>query len=214
MKNYLLILIVLSISNFAYGASCRVLLGSIVHDLENDFITFSTTTGQKFGHQLRGKSINEVFQTFIYDFPGEKHIQYMYKQLKGKRVLDIGTGRGQFVKDLRLLGIDAIGTELVLTSKSHYLLKDDILNSHLPLNSFDYIISTSGIFTYAQYEKDIIIKAFQNISRIIKKDGIVAIGPIDYKMYKEYQKDIERLGFKFKRRKSKKSFGHLFLKKI
>ena len=120
---------------------------------------------------------------------GITRLEEVYKQgevdlinLKGKRVLDAGTGGGDFVHYLQEQKIDAQGIDIFIDEsqkKFSYLSEQDILNLEFSDGSFDTIFSSYSIFFYSDSKREV-TKALSELKRVLADDGVIHIGPIGY----------------------------------
>ena len=75
---------------------------------------------------------------------GSKSVLFSKDKVSEKSILDIGTGDGQFVEDLIVLGAHAVGIDLVLKNKmkeKSYFIEADAKHLPFPNNKFDQIYS-------------------------------------------------------------------------
>lgn len=105
-------------------------------------------------------------------------------ELKGTKVLDAGTGRGLFVKELDAHGVDAIGIDLVLSPEQvadpRLFKKADMLRTGFADGSFDYIYSTWSLFSYELNKSpELLQRALREFHRICKSKCKVRLGPFD-----------------------------------
>ena len=127
------------------------------------------------------------------------------KIAKNKRFLDIGSGSGQFVYDMRQLGLDVYGIEPgkfdVKGAKNEKLniLNLDLIKAKYPSNFFD-IITINHVLEHVEDPK----KVIKEMNRILKKKGFLIIGVpnsrfLAYRIFKKnwYQLDAPRHLFNF-----------------
>ncbi|MBL7716427.1 MAG: class I SAM-dependent methyltransferase [Bdellovibrionales bacterium] len=94
-----------------------------------------------------------------------------------KKVLDIGTGGGQVVTDLRDLGAEAVGVDVYLNSKQKkFSYFKEATAERLPFEekSFDYVISGDSVFdsSYATQASDLFMtNCLKELARVLKPDG-------------------------------------------
>ena len=103
-------------------------------------------------------------------------------ELRGKRILDAGTGGGELVHHLREQQIDAVGIDIFLDEKQKnfsYFLEQDILNLNFKSESFDTIFSSFSILYYSQDKQEVYL-ALVELKRILKKGGGIHIAPSSY----------------------------------
>jgi len=124
---------------------------------------------------------------------------------KNKRYLDIGSGSGQFIYDMKKLGINILGIEPgdfdKITSKKEKLkiINSNLFEAKLPSSSAD-IITINHVLEHLQEP----VKTIKEIKRILKKNGELIIGvpnsnSLAYKIFKKnwYQLDVPRHLFNF-----------------
>ena len=107
----------------------------------------------------------------------KKFVSYNIKRFKiySKKILEIGSGRGDFINEFSRAGMDCFATD-VSDSAKFYLDKNvkfslnNILNEKLPYqdNCFDVIYSKSLIEHFQDPEI-----FFQEAYRVLKKDGLL-----------------------------------------
>lgn len=109
-----------------------------------------------------------------------EHLIEVVPDLKARRVLDIGSGRGAFLRDCKKAGIDAWGVEC----SEEYLQKTEDLNvmkgygENLPFadNSFDFV-NLAQVLEHVQNPR----KVVSEIHRILRPGGKAYMGvPIRY----------------------------------
>lgn len=127
------------------------------------------------------------------------------EKLRGKNILDAGTGReaavveelrqelgylgkyGQPVKDPPKAKI--VGLDLNNWNKRPYLVDGDMLRladpksplSRHPLmapNSYDYVFSSWSLLSYEGDKPEIVAPALFGLARVTKPGGVIAIGPV------------------------------------
>ncbi|MEI7473597.1 MAG: class I SAM-dependent methyltransferase [bacterium] len=96
------------------------------------------------------------------------------QELKGKNVLDIGTGGGLFVSDLKNNGVKAKGIDYYLNpeqrSQPDTFYKGSSEELPFDNNTFDYVYSAFSIFSFEK-DKEIILNSLSEIVRTLKKGG-------------------------------------------
>lgn len=118
-----------------------------------------------------------------------KHLVAMYppallnaEDLRGKRVLDAGTGDGKLVTDLREMGIDAVGIDIFLNpeqqEQSEAFIQSDLRSTPLPANSIDVVYSTFSIFSYEWDNHKVLREVIIELRRVLKNGGVVRVAPI------------------------------------
>jgi len=99
------------------------------------------------------------------------------RDLKKGRFLDLGTGDGTQARALAKLGFDVTGSDISETaientkklSKGINFLTDDILNSSLPANAFDFIFDRGAFHLFDDSQRP---KFVEQIKRILDNNGI------------------------------------------
>lgn len=103
-----------------------------------------------------------------------------FVDLKGKKVLDVATGGGQFVIDLKKLGINILGLDIAPHQNFKKYPKNfivaDAADTKLPEKSFDRVFSAWSIFSMGKESFDFEIKVLTEIKRILKDDGKIRFG--------------------------------------
>lgn len=100
------------------------------------------------------------------------------RNISNASILDLGTGPGTQAIQLSKLGFDVTATDISenailkaskLSNKVKFIV-DDILDSKLEKNSFDYVFDRGCFHTLSPKDRKIYIK---NMKRILKDDGIL-----------------------------------------
>ncbi len=118
----------------------------------------------------------------------------------GLKLLDIGSGSGQFLYEMKALGLDVGGIEpgdFSAEENKRYSLnikKLDLIKSRYPQNSFD-IITMNHVLEHTNNPHEVIME----IKRILKKKGVLIIGvpnsnSLAYKIFRKnwHQLDVPR----------------------
>ncbi|HND86004.1 MAG TPA: class I SAM-dependent methyltransferase, partial [Pseudobdellovibrionaceae bacterium] len=104
-------------------------------------------------------------------------------ELQGLKILDAGAGHGQFVREMRAIGVDAVGLDLVL-NRELKALKDDIYfeadmaYTPFPQQTFDGIFSTASVLSYEWANLAALDRVVEEFRRILKPGGFVRVAPI------------------------------------
>ena len=102
--------------------------------------------------------------------------------LKNKKVLDVGSGRGAFVRALKKKGIDIIGIDKSLEKDVVYDESVICANAQsMPFKQdlFDFIYSTWSILTYSSESKEIKLNVIKEMTRVLKPNGRIRLSPIE-----------------------------------
>ncbi len=100
--------------------------------------------------------------------------------LQGKRVLDIGSGNGNFVREMKALGVDIYGVDKERrtapdTCPTCYMA--DARRTPFADSNFDVGFSTWSLFWFA--DRAVQAEAFREIIRIFKNGAKIHLGPAD-----------------------------------
>lgn len=124
--------------------------------------------------------------------------------LRGKKILDLGSGKGAFIKEAWARGIEVVGVNPGVYHK-------EILPNHpkektaaalaqsLPFKdqSFDVIFSVYGVPYYLEELKSEYVAMFREIARTLKNDGTAYLWPfrevkLKRKEFADAVKEVER----------------------
>jgi SAM-dependent methyltransferase len=102
-------------------------------------------------------------------------------RLRGKKVLDIASGSGTLVTDLRSQGIDAVGVDPYLNARQRAnpqaFRQGGVEKLPFPDGSFDVIYSNWGPFVY-DHTDDVKYAAYlKEVARVLRPGGRVVITP-------------------------------------
>lgn len=94
--------------------------------------------------------------------------------------MDVGTGGGQIVLDLRKKGANAIGID-IFPYPEHAQNPDlfkisDATDTKFPDKSFDRIYSGMSIFSFRDDKFEFKLKALNEMKRILRDDGRIRLG--------------------------------------
>lgn len=133
----------------------------------------------------------------ITDYP-KKFAEYITKKfdLKNKKILEIGCGRGDFINEFNNLEINCYATDINISSKKNLnkkiiFSKNNILIDKLyfPDNYFDFIYSKSVIEHLEDHEN-----FFSEIKRVLKKNGkLLTLTPDWESQYLHFYDDTTHL---------------------
>jgi SAM-dependent methyltransferase len=106
--------------------------------------------------------------------------EYLADLTPDMRILDVGTGDGSFVEDLRnrgFTGAEGIDIGDALPDDKPYLKQVAIEDADYPDNTFDRIFSSYSIFCYPEpqsFQK----AALEKMARILKPGGKIRLAPL------------------------------------
>jgi SAM-dependent methyltransferase len=155
------------------------------------------------------KVVNMPWYNENLDFDLEQEIIQRKITDNGGKFLDLGTGPGTQAVHLSKLGFDVTGNDLSeyaiqkarsLTDKVHFIV-DDILNSQLKKNEFDYIFDRGCFHVLSIDDRD---KYVMTIKNILKDNGILFL-----KCFSD-KEPHEEGPYRFSQDKIKEIFGNDF----
>ncbi|MBD3244778.1 MAG: methyltransferase domain-containing protein [Candidatus Moranbacteria bacterium] len=122
------------------------------------------------------EKVKEIFGRYVQD------LNLDLEQLRGKKILDLGCGGGEFVVECIKRGItkDIYGFDLeleglALNEKYKHHFRTANFNDDFPFNNCDYIISYGAVFLD---DKENWIKILNNALKSLKDEGEIRIFPI------------------------------------
>ena len=120
-----------------------------------------------------------------------RYLSSKYKLSKGSKVLDLGCGRGEFLRGFIRCGLDGYGVDQSSMAKSvcpgAEILQSDLENEPLPYadNSFGAVFSKS-VLEHFYYPEKLIMEIY----RIVKPGGLVITMVPDWEsVYKTFYED-------------------------
>lgn len=138
---------------------------------EKTITTYNSKAGQY------AQETDDFWVRFPSDF-----IQVFITELKGKKVLDIGSGPGRDAEIFRKAGlditcVDASDAMVALTAKKGLpSILGNFLNLPFENESNDGVWAYTSLLHISKHE---VPKALQEISRVLKKDGVFGLGMIE-----------------------------------
>jgi len=107
-----------------------------------------------------------------------------FSNLTGQKVLDVGTGDGLAVDQLRRAGVGAEGLDIYLSSSQRakgYFHQADVAQTGLPDGQYDSILANQTVFTYIAARRggpdfDYGLRVMTELARITRPGGQVMIG--------------------------------------
>ncbi len=112
-------------------------------------------------------------------------------RLRGLKVVDVGCGMGRFVEDLRAFGVDAQGTDIVLSpdqKQKPWFKQADYLKLPYEDGSLDVIFETYGP---SHFEQEVLMTAaLKEYKRVLRPGGIARLAPIDGKKTRKLVKQV------------------------
>lgn len=127
------------------------------------------------------------------DYPNllSKYIVDKYKMSKGKKILDLGCGRGEFLKGFSNCGLKAYGLDQSMVGKEINsdveILQLDMENDIFPYDDdmFDFIF-TKSVLEHFYYPERLVSQVY----RILKPGGMIVIMVPDWEdVYKTFYVD-------------------------
>ena len=127
------------------------------------------------------------------------------KIVKGEKILDVGCGSGQFLYEMKRLGVDSCGTEpgefdeKGAKEEGLYIKKTTLEKAGLKENAFD-IVTLNQVLEHVNNPN----KTLKEIYRILRKNGLFIVGVPNYRSLAKkifgknwYQFDVPRHLFNF-----------------
>lgn len=113
----------------------------------------------------------------------------LLKVPKGARMLDVGCGGGRVVEGQRLRGVDAVGSDIVLSTwqkkRAHYV---EAQGHRLPFREgeFDVVYSTWSFLAYEGGRQDqagqkAVLDFLGELGRVTKPGGVIRLSPVPFK---------------------------------
>ena len=128
-------------------------------------------------YDKNAKAFSEKFKNLM-DHGKRNEFQKFINLLKGKKILDLGSGGGDHAVYFRDNGLDVTCVDLsegmldLCREKGLNAIKMDIENLTFSENSFDGIWAVTSLL---HVPKSNLIRVIEKLSKIIKKDGILYV---------------------------------------
>lgn len=110
---------------------------------------------------------------------------------KGTRMLDVGCGGGSIVESLRRQGVDAVGSDIILSNwqrKRPYYVEAQ--GHRLPFREgeFDIVYSTWSFLAYEGGRQDpagqkAVVDFLGELSRVTKPGGVIRLSPVPFEKF-------------------------------
>ncbi|MBI5630143.1 MAG: methyltransferase domain-containing protein [Elusimicrobia bacterium] len=141
--------------------------------------------------QLRGENRNGQFDPSRASFPGEL---LDVSLLRGQRVLDVGSGRGRFVEELRQAGVDAVGLDPNVKNKPGLVVPG--LGENLPFdsNSIGIYYSNWSVFFLDRYQGSACLPFLREAARVVRPGGKIRIAAVHAENLEAILREIPGLG--------------------
>lgn len=101
-----------------------------------------------------------------------RYLAKRYGINSGSRLLDVGSGRGEFLDGFSLLGVDALGVDQgdgpSLLSDAKYVSADISQGLPFPDDSFDFVFNKS-VLEHFYFPENIVLE----MNRVLKQGGVV-----------------------------------------
>lgn len=129
-------------------------------------------TGAEYTRTNRPLSEMLAWNTYPIDF---------FKDLAGKKVLDVGTGGGQFILDIeknynaKAIGLDIVPHENFKKYPKNFIVAD-AANTNLNNEYFDTIFSAYSIFSIDTDNVRFQTRVLRELKRILKTNGRIRLG--------------------------------------
>lgn len=135
--------------------------------------------------------------------------------LKGKTVLDLGSGKSSFAKELKNKGINAFSLDMFDGESPNKNLHVRGFADALPFknNVFDFIYSSWSVFSHLCESKEIQEKSLREVYRTLKPGGKIIIDPVFYNRIKELLKEVN-IPIKITKKNKNKSWQNLYTVQI
>lgn len=157
-----------------------------------DFYQKTVTTLANTEYEQTNRSILRLLETGSYP-----DTFFESSELAGKDILDVGTGGGQFVLDMRRLGAKAVGIDIAphpnFKKHPNFFKLADAIDTKFPDKSFDRIYSSWSIFSFNKDCLDFQVKALKELGRILKDDGRIRLGMVTPESIRQIVKNVDGL---------------------
>ena len=188
-------------------------------DVEVGLNEFGEVTIQRQGkrttYAATYRDLTELYLTiYINIFP---NVQDFINFLKGKRVLDVGVGQGQFVEDLQQAQIDATGIDIFLLPELRhlpYFRQADAVDLPYENNSIDVITSHFSIFYYEFTNRQLLSLILTEFTRVLRPGGKIYLFPVYYPILERLLDNHNQLKITFMPQGLNKKPGILELTKV
>jgi ubiquinone/menaquinone biosynthesis C-methylase UbiE len=203
------------------GAATAISCGQLVHQLAG---WFSGKRTVREVHYSDGTSAQEIFRLFGLSHqvrirqPNGIEVTYnrtnrtldqlssellypssLLAVAKGAHMLDVGCGGGNVVEAQRRRGVDAVGSDIVLSSwqrkRDHYV---EAQAHRLPFKDgeFDVVYSTWSFLAYEGSRQDpagqrAVVDFLSELGRVTKPGGVIRLSPVPYEKFNDESDQVQ-----------------------
>ncbi|GEM_PF-4241078 len=118
---------------------------------------------------------------------------------KGARILDVGCGGGNFVQMQRARGVDAVGSDIVLSSwqrRHKHFVEAQANRLPFPDGEFHIVFSTWSFLAYEGGRQDpqgrrAVVDFLTELGRVTKPGGVIRLSPVPFQKYSDSEGQLQ-----------------------